>query len=380
MEPLPAATAAGLRWLGSGAAGFSAMLAAIAAARESVQLETYIFHDSPVGRRIGAALLAACKRGVRVRVLIDGFGSYSLPAYFWRELQESGGECRIFNPLHVRRFPYRNHRKSLSCDDRLAIIGGFNIASEYDGDGVHSGWRDLGLEFTGPLALHLARSFDALWSAAGERPQRFARLRRTSQRRRIVAEPGELLFSGPGRGSNPLKQAWLRDLNRAQDVQIVSAYFLPTWRLRRQLMRIARHGGRVQLLLPAHSDVPMAQRAARSLYSRLLRAGVEIWEYQPQILHAKLMIIDDAAYVGSANFNTRSLHIDYELMLRLSDSAAVSQARAIFAGDLAHALPVDRDEWRQSRSSWEGLQQRIAYWLMARLDPLAARWLWDRLS
>lgn len=366
----------GYRWLETGEAALAALVAAIEAASTSVRLETYIYRDSAIGRRVRDALVAAAGRGVEVRVLVDALGSFSLPAGWWSGLEQAGGQAREFNPLHPGRFLYRNHRKSLSCDGRLAIIGGFNIAEEYDGDGIDHGWRDLGLAFEGPLVRALEQTFDALWSLADFHPARFARLRRSRGRTSFGTPPARLLLSGPGIGANPLKRALLRDLGRAAELRIASAYFLPTWRLRRRLMQAARRGTRVQLLLPAKSDVPLAQRAARSLYGRLLRAGVEIWEYQPQVLHAKLVLADDVAYVGSANFNTRSLHIDYELMLRLEDPALAAAGRALFERDLALSRRVTLEGWRAQRGLLQRLRERIAYWMMARLDPWVAGRLW----
>lgn len=375
-----AAPAVACRWLPTGEAALAALVTGIGAAQASVRLETYIYRDSAVGRRVRDALVAAARRGVKVRVLVDALGSFSLPAGWWDELVRAGGEARLFNPLHPGRFLYRNHRKSLACDSRAAIIGGFNIADEYDGDGVTSGWRDLGLAFEGPPVRALEHSFDQLWSLADFHPARFARLRPSRARGASGPEPLQLLTSGPGLGVNPLKRALLRDLGRAAELRIASAYFLPTWRLRRRLMQAARRGARVQLLLPAKSDVPLAQRGAHSLYGRLLRAGVEIWEYQPQILHAKLVLADDVAYVGSANFNTRSLHIDYELLLRVEDAGLAADGRALFARDLAQSHRVTLAEWRSRRGLLQRLRERIAYWLMARLDPWVAGRLWRHRS
>ena len=139
------------------------------------------------------------------------------------------------------------------------------------------------------------------------------RLRAFKQRRKGGIVPrGELLLSQPGRGASPIQSALYHDLSTARDVQIVTGYFLPTRRLRRDLIRVAKRGGRVRLLLAGKSDVLVSQLAARSQYRRLLRAGVEIYEYQPQILHAKLFMSDDAVYVGSANFDVRSFNLNYE--------------------------------------------------------------------
>lgn len=159
---------------------------------------------------------------------------------------------------------------------------------------------------------------------------------------------------------------------------ILSPYFLPPWSLRRRLMKRARLGARVRLLLPGKSDVALAWHASRSIYPRLLRAGVEILEYQPQVLHGKLVIADEAVFVGSANLNTRSLHIDYELMLRLKDPDVRRAAQEFFDHHAQHAQPMDRQRLRRDSDLWTRLRQRLSYWIMARLDPLVARWLWRR--
>ena len=157
------------------------------------------------------------------------------------------------------------------------------------------------------------------------------------------------------------------------------AYFLPSWRLRHDLMRVVRQGGRVQLILAGQSDVQLSKLAAQSLYRRLLRAGVEIYEYQPQILHAKLFIVDDAVYTGSSNLDTRSLQINYELMIRFETGELAEQARAIFADTLRHCRRITREEWRQSRTFWQKMKQRWAYFLLNRIDPYVARRQWRSL-
>ena len=368
------------RWLPSGAAGIDAMMTAIAAAKHSIQLQTYIFRDDDIGKTILAALEAACSRGVQVRLLIDALGAFSLSEAAIENLVEQGGLVRRFNPIHPFRLSYRNHRKALVCDRQVAVIGGFNIGQEYAGDGVEHGWCELGLVVRGVVAEELGRAFDRLFVFADQGPRRFARLRRSGERRQAGFHSQQLLLGGPGAGHNPLKERLYSDLAKAESIRVISPYFLPPWPLRRRLMKLARAGGRVQLLLPGKSDVALAWHASRALYSRLLRAGVEIHEYLPQVLHAKLVISDRSVLVGSANFNTRSLHIDYELMVRLSDDDAVAWADQHFDGLLVHARRIDQQTWRRSRSLFDRLRQRFCYWVMARLDPLLAGWLWRRMA
>ena len=366
-------------WFRSGHEVFPAMLAAIEAAQESVCLETYIFAADSLGEQFREALVRARERAVRVRVLIDALGSISLPGYFWEPLLAAGGEVRQFNPLALGRFGIRNHRKMLVCDERVAFVGGFNITSDYDGDGVTSGWCDLGLKVGGQLPGQLAASFEQMFARAEFRHKRFIRLRKSTAQKLVLTPHEQLLLSGPGRGRNPIKRDLHRDLTRATEVQIMAAYFLPTWRIRRDLTRIARRGGTMQLILPGKSDVLLSQLAGQSLYRRFLKAKVQIHEYQPQVLHAKLIIADEVVYVGSANLDPRSLDINYELMIRFAHPEMAAQARAIFAGSLAHCRPVTKTEWRKSRTIWRRLKQRWAYWLLVRIDPYLARRQWRTL-
>ena len=361
------------RWLRTGDEAFPAMLDAIGAACETVRLETYIFAASPVGERFREALVKAQARGVRVQVLVDALGSSDLQESFWRPLTEAGGEFRWFNPVQMHRVTIRNHRKSLVCDGRVAVIGGFNIAPEYEGDGVDRGWCDHGMELRGPLAGELATAFDESFARAEFRHLLFARLRKTEVKRCASTPDGELLLTGPGRGRNPIRRMLGQDFRRARDVRIASAYFSPTWVLRHEMAGVVKRGGRVQLLLSGKSDVPLSQLACRGLYQGLLGAGVEIYEYQPQILHAKLFVVDDTAYVGSANLDARSLNINYELLVRVHDRGVADGARTILAEDLRHARRVDPATWRQSRSLWEKLKERVAHFVVARLDPRIAR-------
>lgn len=367
---MAAPKAIALQWLCAGEKAFPAMLEAIADARRTVLLETYIFEDGRVGRQFLLALIAAAQRGVRVTVLADALGSWLLPDNFFDPLRAAGGEVRFFNPLRLWRFGVRDHRKLLICDGRVAFVGGFNLADEYDGDGITRGWYDLGIRFEGELVAGLMKSFDEMFALADFAHKPLLRLRVFKKlRRQKPASRGELCFSQPGSGPSPIQHALRHDLARAREVSIITAYFLPPRRLRRDLMRIARHGGRVRLILAGKSDVLVSQLAARNWYRRLLRAGVEIYEYQPQILHAKLIVCDHVVYVGSANLDVRSLKLNYELMLRFKDRDTALQAREVFNAALLHCRRIQLEEWLRSRSFWQRLRGRWANFLLARVDP-----------
>jgi len=372
VEKMSAATH--LRWRCSGREMFPAMLTAIAAAKKSIRLETYIYTDGSVGRRFLEALTAAAARGVQVRVLIDAIGSWPLPDLFFAPLTAKGGEVRRFNPFHPRRFGVRDHRKLLLCDDSAIFIGGFNLADEYDGDGVASGWCDLGLQLESQrLAAKLDVSFAELFTLSGFEQKSWRQFRAFRRRRKVKdASARELLLAHPGRGASQIQQALSRDLRQARCVRIVTPYFLPTLRLRRELIRTARRGGKVQLILPAKTDVPISQMAAHSLYRRLLRAGVEIYEYQPQILHTKLICIDGAVYVGSSNLDIRSLSLNYELMLRLEQASAVAEAAEIFERLLGQSHQIELKPWLKNQTWWQRWKNRWARFLLARIDPFVA--------
>ena len=367
------------RWLPTGAEALEAMLTAIAEARRSVCFEMYIFTPGALGNRFREALVEARRRGVRVQVLIDAFGSLGLPSNFWAPLTDIGGEFRWFNGLRTAsRYGRRNHRKLLVVDRERAIVGGFNVSEEYYGDGVAKGWRDLGLEIHGPLATALEMSFDQPIAIPPAQPllrPNFASKSDTT----LHGANWTLLLSKPGWGGHrALKGALIKELARARDVRIVCAYFVPTWRLRRALMKVARRGGRVQLILAGHSDLEVSRLAGHSLYAKLLHAGVEIYEYQPQILHAKLFLIDHIVYAGSANLDTRSLNINHELTVRIADSKTAAQAGALFEGDLAHCRRIDPQSWRASRSFLIKLFEQAAYFLMVHIDPHITSLRWRR--
>lgn len=355
-------------WLGTGRSLLDAMLNAIDAARTSVRLEMYMVKESPLSDRYREKLTEAARRGVAVQLIIDAVGSYSLARDYFAGVAAAGGAVHWFNELRMSSFSFRDHRKLLVVDETDAFVGGCNIAPEYYGDGVTEGWRDGGAAVRGPVVMILAAEFNRQWHRA-TRQRWDSRTIGVDRQSSQEADPVKALFIKPGFGRNPLKVALRRDLVGARDVAITSAYFLPTRRLRHELAQVVARGHRVRLLLAGKNDVPLIQLAARSLYRRLLNKSIEIWEYQPQILHAKVIIIDDIVYVGSANLDPRSLRINFEITLRIQDAALATVARAQFEADLTeHSTPVTRALLEHHRGWWERLRQRFAYWLFARLD------------
>ncbi len=364
-----------IRLLKNGTEVFPAMFDAIDRAVSCVALEMYLYADDGTGRELRGRLVNAAKRGVRVMVLVDAVGAWSLPEAFWDELQNAGGMVRRFRPVSLGMFLFRNHRKLLLVDDRRAYVGGLNIADEYyRGREGEPPWRDNALEITGREVLRLRRSFDRMWARADLPFRRtFFRSRHERDARLTAAGRMRFLESGPEDPQQPVRRAYLRIIGGSgSSIDLAMGYFYPHGRILRALKRAVNRGVRVRLLFPRKSDIPMARWAARGLYGRLLRAGMEVWEYRPSMMHAKLAIVDDTLIAGSANLDIRSGRINYELVAVMNDSELARQARSDFEEDLMQAERITLEEWK-ARPLCQRIKERISYWLLARLDIFIAR-------
>lgn len=349
------------------------MFAAVRNARRSIDLEIYIFANDQSGRKMLEALVSAARLGVRVRVLTDAYGSFMLPGNFFAPLTAAGGEVRTFNPLRFGRFGVRDHRKLLVCDARTVFIGGANVADEYDGDGATHGWFDLMMRIEdAALAAELAIEFHRIFLAADFERRTLPRLRVFRRLNLRRSSHARVLAVMPGRGTGVFQRVLQHDLAHAKAVDLIVPYFLPIRRLRKLLRQVVRRGGRVRLILPALCDVPPARAAAQVYYPRLLRAGVEIYEYQPQILHAKLYRVDGIVHVGSSNLDLRSFKLNYELMLRLADAGAVAGAKEIFSEALKHCVRIELPAFRRAQTFWSRWKNHWSHFLLARIDPLIA--------
>lgn len=348
------------------------MLDAIGQARQSVELEIYIYANDEIGRRFLDALTQAAGRGVQVRVLADAYGSLLLSKSFFEPLIRAGGEVRFFNPLRFSRFGVRDHRKLLICDRQTTFLGGANICDCHAGDGITHGWFDLmaQIEETEIAAL-LADEFEQTFANAAFANGRFRRLRAFRRFRRRTEET-QIFAVHPGRGAGSFQRALYQELARAQSADFIVPYFLPSRKFRKLLRKIVKRGGRVRLILPALCDVPIARAASLIYYARLLRAGVEIYEYQPQILHAKLCLVDEKVFAGSSNLDVRSFNMNYELMLQFTDPTTVTGAKEIFSNALKYSRRIELNEFRQSQNFWQRWKNYWAHFLIARIDPLVA--------
>lgn len=354
------------RWHDSGEQYLNAELDSIAAAQTSILFECYLFRASNVGERFRDAMTDAARRGVQVTLLLDDVGCWGLHRNYFSELIRLGGKVVWFNPVRWRFWSFRDHRKLLVVDGVQAFVGGCNIAPEYAGDGIQEGWRDGGISIEGPVVRHLA---DSIASQVEIAENQIWRARKNSPSGWVKAGADvSLLLVRPGLHQGVFQRALHSDLLHARDIAITTAYFLPVGRVKKMLLRAARHARNFRLLLPGKSDVPLLQVAARALYSGFLRRGAQIHEYQPQVMHAKVLILDDIVYVGSSNIDPRSLAINFEVMLRIHSAALAEEARRTFGRDLDHSVRVKPLSWRRPSSWWQRLKQKLARFIFTRLD------------
>ena len=363
-----------VRLLKNGQEAFPAMFQAVDRATKNIALEMYILSDDATGRAFRERLLRAALRGVDVMVLVDSWGSWQLSDAFWDPLRSAGGQVRWFHPITKGLLPFRNHRKMLLVDDQTAYLGGMNVADEYyAGSSGNAPWRDNMLEIDGADAAQLRDSFRLMWEKA-ELPLHRALLRiGGSPAPAFPSRMVTFLESGPEDPQRPVRRMYRQLIGSARSsIDLAMGYFYPHGRLLRALRRAVRRGVRVRLLFPLKTDLPVTRWAARGLYGRMLRAGVEVWEYQPVMMHAKLAIADNAVIAGSANLDIRSGMINYELVALVNDAALAARARSDFEEDLRQSVRIDLQAWRR-RPMLQKLKERLSYCILARGDILLSR-------
>ncbi len=338
--------------LDGGREAYPRMLEAIAKARASVYLEVYAFSPNGWGRRFLDALVDAAARGVKVRVILDGWGSLLGGRTVRARLNAAGCECKIYNrflALFLLRLR-RDHRKILLVDDEVAFLGGINIGDEYAGDETHQAWADLALQIRGPAAMRLGK-----------------RLRRE----KLGPFPGGVhIHLSSESGGRKLRKRYLKAFAAAERLILVAhAYFLPDAGVIRALRRAAKRGVTVKLLLAGNSDVPFAHAATMSLYRRLLTAGVQIYEWTSSVLHAKAATVDQRRFlVGSFNLDPLSLS-NLETLVEVEDVVVVARADDWIEAHLDGARRVTLDDCARSwghRLVGDGLglwAARFAQWL-----------------
>lgn len=358
--------------LQNGAAGFRQLMQIIESASRTLRLLFYTFADDETGTAVRHGLLAARARGVTVSLIVDDFGSLETRNDFFTPLTDAGCRFCKFQPRLLKRYLLRNHQKIAIADESQAIIGSFNIADSHMKPHENDAWRDIGVYLEGGAAGRLARYFDAIerW-VTSKRP----RMRRLKQ---LLAATNETdgavrwIFGGPARGDNNYLRQVREEFGKAQSADLIMAYFAPPVGVLAAVRTLARRG-RFRLIAAAKTDVKLSRAAAWHTYRMLLRDGAEIYEYQPRPLHTKLMIIDDTVFIGSGNFDVRSLYVNLEVMLRVERPDFVATVREMFEAELADSERIDLATLRAKRRWYKRILWRSAYFLLVTVDAFLSK-------
>lgn len=361
--------------LAGGGEAYPAMLRAIAAARERVLLGTYIVRSDRTGDEFADALVERARAGVRVLFMYDALGSLGTVDAAWlARLRAAGIEVLEFAPLAPWRknwgFNRRNHQKVLVLDGQVAFTGGLNLGDEYRPAAGDGGWLDLHARLVGPAARELEQVFARAWRrGGGSFPDEL--LPPLDPARGEPAEGGApvLTLDNVGlRRRHQMHAAKRHAIHQARrSILIANAYFIPDVLLRRAFRDAVRRGVSVRVLVPAESDVRVAQFASQHLYRRLLRAGVRLYEVQGRMMHAKAAAIDGVwSTIGSFNLDRRSFLHNLEAGLIVVDPAFTGRLEATIRSEMALAREVTLGDWAQ-RPGWrralEWVSFRFRYWL-----------------
>ncbi len=345
---------------------FPRMVEAVEAARRYVWLEMYLFESGSVATRFVDAFLAAVERGVSVKLLLDDFGARGLSRYDRTRLAGGGIEVVYYNPLRFGKVFdnfMRDHRKLLIVDGEVAFVGGTGIADEFNPPtDPERRWRETVVRIEGPVLSDWQSLFIDVWQprGAGFLPPSVRYGHGNSMTGRVT------IARGPA--SQEVKRSLLKRIRSAERrVRIATAYFIPPWKIRRALRRAAQRGVDVRLLLPGPcTDHPAVRRAGRRFYSRLLRAGVRIFEYEPRVLHSKTSLCDHWVAIGSSNMDRWNLRWNLEASQEVDDQDFAAQVEAMFAADFERSIECVYEEWL--RRPWsvrfsEYVWGRVDLWL-----------------
>lgn len=354
--------------LHDGAACLSAMLDAIESARREILFEMYWFASDRTGRRFAEALAAKARAGVRVCVIYDAVGSIDADGSMFAEMRRAGCDVREYNPIAPWRHRFRiglvnnrDHRKIIVVDQTRALTGGVNVADpwapESEGGG---GWRDDMILIEGPAALRLREVFLHTWAELGGVPpgpaMTPADVRSSGPHGPDDGSPVRVLASHYRVERMAIRRSYLDEIRRARShIYIANSYFVPDRVIRNSLARAVRRGVEVKVLLPGESDVPAVQYASNRLYDWLMKRGVELYEWQGPVMHAKTAVIDDRwCTVGTYNMDYRSWRANLEVNVAIEDRGVAAALAERFRADIARSAKVDPVNW-----SYRPLSQRL---------------------
>ena len=362
--PVSSATRADL--LSGGAATFDAIFEAVREARHHVHLEYYIFEPDRIGTALRDLLIERAREGVTVRVLLDALGSKRIGRRFMAPMHAAGIHVALFHDTRIGRrlrpvTNYRTHRKIVVCDGRVGFTGGVNITDEEDRRTQPDAYHDVHLRFEGSAVRWLQTTFLEDWSyATGEDPHAMDESIRDMVPRVDAGDiPLQIVTSGPDTPLEAIHRMHLAAIQSAEHrAWLTTPYFVPGEPALMAMTSAALRGVDVRLLVPRRSDSLVVSAAARSYYDELLAAGVKIWEYKARMLHSKTLVVDDqCAMIGTANFDNRSFRLNFEVMAVVYGPTLARPLAAQFETDLHSASPV-RAQRRQR--FWQRLGDAIA--------------------
>jgi len=343
---------------------YPVMLEAIESAGLSITMEQYIYWDGEVGRRFAEAFAEKARDGVPVKLLVDAIGSSTLGSEIFTILEAGGCQLAWFRPIHwftLHRANHRDHRKSLIIDGRVAFTGGSGIADHWLGSGKNMyEWRDVQIRVEGPAVAAQQAGFAQNWlMTTGEiiNGHQFFPEPRTAGDVSV-----QTILSSPSEGAGAAGTMYLIAVQCAKRyLYIANPYFIPDARVIDMLARACRRGVNVKLMLAGrHNDTWWARQNSVRLYGILLRAGVEIYEYRPAMLHQKTMVVDGVwATVGTTNFDNRSFSLSEETNICLHDPVMVQQLRTTFDADLTSCERIEFADWKR-RGAWQQTQEMFA--------------------
>lgn len=351
----------------------SAVLKLIDSARATVRMFFYMFSDDATGKEVLAALVEAAERGARVKLIIDSFGSSDISDRFFDPLVAAGGQYHSFSTRKGLGYFIRNHQKILIADDAHALVGGFNITDQYFGRKDDDSWEDLGLIVSGPEVPHLAEYFDELDRISEGGKVHYRGIRAAIKNWHPGIGEVQWLLGGPTNRISPWALTFKRSLETGKKFDIVSAYFSPSQTILRRIAQVARRNKGSRLIMAGKTDNGATIPAARLLYRYLLRRKAHIYEFQPRPLHMKLMVIDDAVYIGSANLDVRSMFINLEIMVRVKDVAFAAYARELIDGLVGQSEEQTRSLLKSRDSWWGRFKAGLAYFLVNSVDYTVGR-------
>jgi cardiolipin synthase len=345
---------------------FPAMLEGIAQAQWEICFETFIYWSGEIAQEFADALVSAARRGVRVYVLLDWWGALDMEQSLVDRMAEAGAKVRYFNPLsrwQLNRMNYRTHRKIMVVDRRIAFTGGVGIADPWQGDARSADeWHDLHYRIVGPAVRCFQDAFQEIWTEVIEKPQLDAADRAPEERERGHIVAVQVMMSSPRQGAKKVYRAFRYAIESArQSILLTTAYFVPDEESIEVMLAASARGIRFHVMVPGeHNDMKLVRFASKSSWGRLLKGGIHIHVYDPTMLHAKVMVVDDEwTLVGSANFDNRSFSLNDEITMHVFGRDFAGRHRGIFKEDLNRCHDMTLEEWR-NRGVWCRVKESVA--------------------